>query len=445
MSYSNEPIIPIDPEPESGRDSQSGQSGQPGSRSQRRRAARHRVFPFNSGSQETQLIDLSRRAYPTIDMFVYSLACGLVLGLGFLLDSPAVLLLGVLVAPLMTPWVGLLLGLMGGTGRYLSETIVAVSISLTVVFISGLATGYAARFFLPLTFEQLYIQSRLWVPELVVVAIGAIAMVIAFIKSEQKPWAPSVSLAYVFFLPITATGFGLGAGLPGIWPQAGLVFLVHFALAGMLGFVTLLAARIRPTRQGSLMSIGAMAAFVVILAVLMGGGMQGKTETAVEPASTSTATSQVTEAAKSAATPTRLVTQPPQPSQTASATRVTKASITSSTPTASPPPSPTGTPTLTSISIDQLASGIIKASDGGGANLREFPNGKYIMTLPDGTRVKMYPDTRQANGVEWIRVLVNQNGKFTEGWLLASALKPGSPAASQTPAASPEPGLTPTP
>ena len=161
MSLSNDPIIPIDPTPPPALDPSAG-------RGRRRRVTRRDRIPNDAVGQAAFVFGLSRRAYPSFELFVFSLVCGAILGLGYLLDSQAVLLLGILVAPLMIPWVGFLLAILTGSPRFLFETFMALLISAGIIFLGGLLTGFAARLFLPITLTNVFTHSRLWIPELVV-------------------------------------------------------------------------------------------------------------------------------------------------------------------------------------------------------------------------------------------------------------------------------------
>ena len=117
MSFPDEPIIPSDPTPPPAQDSRADEA-----RARRRRPTRRDSIPKDAKGQAALISALSRRAYPSFELFVFSLTCGVVLGLGFLLDSQAVLLLGVLATPLMIPWVGFLLAILTGSPRFLFET-----------------------------------------------------------------------------------------------------------------------------------------------------------------------------------------------------------------------------------------------------------------------------------------------------------------------------------
>lgn len=261
MSLSDEPIIPSDPpKPE---------APKPVAPARRRRAARAAMFPKDAEGQAALVAALSRRAYPTLELFVFSLVCGAIVGFGFLLDSQAVLLLGILVTPIMTPWVGFLLSIYIGAPRFLFETLRALLVSAAIIFIGGLMSGFAARLFLPATFNNVFIHARLWIAELVVLAVAAGTLVASFARSEDKPFLPSILIAYGFYLPINASGFGLGSGIEGIWPQGLYVFIAHFALATLIGLITLFALQLKPTKAGGIASGITIVALILILIWLM--------------------------------------------------------------------------------------------------------------------------------------------------------------------------------
>lgn len=429
MTMTEEPILPPKPPLEE------SPVPQP---PRRRRATRRSSIPTDAKGQAELVSTLARRAYPSWELFVFSLVCGAILGLGYLLDSQALLVFGALVAPLMTPWVGFLLSVLTGSIRFLFETIMALLISLIFVFLGGLLTGFAARLFMPMTLNNVFIHSRLWIPELVVFALGAITLVISFARSEEKPFLPSVIIAYAFFLPIGATGFGLGSGLPDVWLQGLLVFLAHFAMTSIFGLVTLFLLRLRPSAGGIILSGITLAVFAGILILLAGSGSRSGSEAMPQFTPTN--------AAASPPSPTLSLSPEPEPSLTPV---VKSTSTRTPTPneniTPSPVPltleitlPPTETPTITLTIQPEPTYGKIAASEGGGANLRDAPGGNYVMTLLNGTIVETYSEFQIVNGSTWVKVYVLINGQRVEGWLLESVISYATPApnfsASSTPA-----------
>lgn len=453
MSFSDQPIIPTDPQKPPTNETAA-------QRVRRRRVTRRQMIPVDAEGQAALISSLARRAYPSIELFIFSLLCGAIMGLGFLLDSQAILLLGILLTPLMTPWVGFLLAIMTGNARFFFETLMALLISAALVFTGGVITGLGSRLFLPMTLTNVFIHARLWIPELVVLAIGAVVLVASFVRSENKPYLPSILIAYAFFLPVSATGFGLGSGLAGIWPQGLLVFLVHLALASVFGLITLFALKLRPSTAGLIFSGVTGLLFVVILFGLMGSGIPS----AIEAAISSTPTTQAGQFPSSTPDLLATSTRTSLPENTSTvlpndvdftetvAVALTQVAQTKNAPSATPTPvTPTAvpltlaitlpaseTPTVTLTIEIQPIYGRISASEGGGANLRQTPNGKYLMTLDNGTIVEIYPDFKQVNSVTWLHVFVTRNSQRIEGWLLESVVQYATPEPNFEPSSTPE-------
>ncbi|GAB4496471.1 MAG: hypothetical protein OHK003_01720 [Anaerolineales bacterium] len=417
-SMPEEPILPVTPPQD--------ETPAPPPPVRRRRATRRSHIPTDAQGQAELIASLARRAYPSIELFVFSLVCGAILGLGYLLDSQAVLLLGVLVAPLMIPWVGFLLAILTGSLRFMFETLMALFISILFVFLGGLLTGFAARLFMPITLNNVFIHSRLWIPELIVFALGAITLVISFARSEDKPFLPSVLIAYAFYLPIGAMGFGIGSGLPNVWLQGLLVFLVHFAMTSILGLVTLFVLRLRPSAGGVALSGITLAVFAGILIFLAGSGSPSRTEAVTEATPNE-------QAAVPSSTP-ELVSAPDPSSTPVVASALTR-TPTASNITPSPVPltleitlPPTETPTITLTIQPTPVYGKVAANEGGGANLRDAPGGTYIMTLLNGTIVETYSEFQVLNNITWVKVYAQVNGQTIEGWLLESVISYATPA-----------------
>jgi len=171
-------------------------------RSRRRQAHRRLVLP-NATERSALLESLGRRATPSFEFFIFALLCGAVLGAGYLLDlkanSQAILLLGLLLAPLLTPWVGMVLAITTGSWRFFFLALGGVLVASGLVFLSSGLAGLAGRLWLPYpaSFQpQAYVRSHIWWLDLFIVALGAALLVVSFIRSEQKPVLPSLMLSY---------------------------------------------------------------------------------------------------------------------------------------------------------------------------------------------------------------------------------------------------------
>src|SRR5512138_416648 len=112
-------------------------------RARRRRAQRHAYFPTNEQERAALFTHLVRRAFPSYELFVFSLVSGAILGLGYIFNSQALLIFGILVAPLLTPWIGTTLSIVAGAPRLFAQTIIALFVSSLIIFLSGLLAGFA--------------------------------------------------------------------------------------------------------------------------------------------------------------------------------------------------------------------------------------------------------------------------------------------------------------
>ena len=424
----------------------------------RRRRRGQLVVPRDAEGRAEILHALAHRAYPSYELFVFALLCGAILGLGYFFDSQAVLIFGILLAPLLTPWIGLLLSALTGSTRFFFETLAALLISSVLIFLSGLIAGFAVRAVLPRTLNEAFLHSHLWWLDLVVLAIAAVILTISFVRSEDKPYLPSIMMAYELFLPLSAGGFGLGSGVAGIWPNGVMVFLVHFAWASLFGILTLIALRFLPTSQnGFVLTAGTLLIFVVVLVLLMTGGNWKLPSMPQSIAPTSIPTSTLN--LPSVSTGTSSPAAPSEASSTPVIETSTAASV-SDTPTITPVPltlevtlPPADTPTITLTIESTPVYARVNATQGNGANLRKDPNGKFIVELDNGSIVEVQPDTQDVNGVIWAHVIANRSNQRYDGWVLQSVLDIATPVPNWNPSSTPVltlantniPIITPTP
>ena len=409
-------------------------------RARRRRAQRRAYFPTDEEGRAALFTHLAHRAFPSYELFVFSLVSGTILGLGYFLDSQALLIFGILVAPLMTPWIGISLATIAGSARFFAQTAAAVLVSCLIVFGIGFLSGFASRIAPPRVFNEAFIHSRLWWPDMATITIAAIILTVSFVRSEDRPYLPSALLTYGLFLPLTAAGFGLGSGvgLGEIWPQAMFVFLVHFSWATFFAILSLFFVRFYPTSLGGFSLTG----FVVIVLLAVVVFFTGFGTWAMQRTGRSTpipATVTITLAA-----PTQISTEPADATAAvaAPASTITQTAVLSRTPRPTLAPTQTSTATVTAEPTPIIA--LIHASEGGGAFIREKPGGVVIKTLGNGATVTIIPnDFQEFNRVTWVHVFVIVNNERIEGWMLQSVLQTATPIANWQPSSTPALSLTP--
>jgi hypothetical protein len=114
-------------------------------RARRRRAQRRAYFPADEAGRDALYEHLARRTYPSYELFVFALVAGVILGVGYLFNAQSLLIFGMLVAPLLTPWIGISLSVIAGSGRLFIQTLTALFVSSLLIFGSGLLAGLASR------------------------------------------------------------------------------------------------------------------------------------------------------------------------------------------------------------------------------------------------------------------------------------------------------------
>jgi hypothetical protein len=368
----------------------------------RRRRAQRMLVPLAADERAALLDELARRAFPSFEFFLYAILSGVVLGAAYLLNAPALLLLGILLAPILTPWIGLTLAAVTGSWRFFFLTLGGLLVAGILVFVTGTLAGMTGRLWVNLPYYYARFHAQLWWPNLLVVSLGAALMAISFVRSEQKPILSSVLLAYGFFLPISAAGIGLGIGkdISGValWPNGVLVFLVHLALATLVGGIVLLILRFKPMKPNGriltvLIGILSLSALVVLtgLVTFIRDGISATRHMAP--------------------TPTILL---PSPS-----------AVVFKTLTPLPTTNPSATPSPTSLLQPTPAYAIITSPTGGGALLRAEPaTGDVLQTLSNGLVVQVLPETAIVGNQTWVRVRALGD---LEGWVLQSVLTSTTP------------------
>ena len=439
MSFPNEPGQSVEPHPESRISARA-----------RRRRARRTFFPKDAQGRAAVMAALAKRAYPSYELFIYSLVCGAVLGVGYILDSYGVLVLGILFAPLMVPWVGLVLAIISGIPRLFVQTLAGLLVSASLIFGASALAGLASRLILPRTFNAAFTLSRLWWPDLIVMALGAILLTVSFVRSESKPYLPSVLVAYELFMPLSASAFGVGNGIGDLWPHGVLVFVVHLAWATIFGLITLAIFRFRPlSGVGYIFALGVFMVTALTIYWLIDPGKPQ----AMEPLPATTLPSATLTLAP-------LPSETPTPTTPPSATSIVlKPTETESTPEETPEattaaldgsvtPVPltldvtlpvTETRTSTPAPEPTPVYAVIHAREGGGAYIRREPGGAVLATLDNGAIVQILPDTQDNNGVLWIHIVATRNDIRVEGWVIQTVLETATPVPNWEPSETPTP------
>lgn len=375
----------------------------------RRRRVRRQLLPPVGDERSALLHQLAQQVTPGYEFFLFALLAAVVLSLAILLDSPALYLLAMLLAPFLGPVVGLSLAVVVGSGRFFLKALGSLLTASGLVFGVTLLAGWLGRAIQPgLQFDQPLNFMVFTVPNFIVLALGAgLASYLLVRSPRQKPLVASVAIAYELFIPLGVAGFSLAYATPATWMDGLIVFAVHLAWAALTGAVVLLVIGLKPanlfgyTLGTSLVLISAIA-FVIISGLMSTRPVVVATQPTVTlvilPSSTPTQVS----------TPTR-TNQPTNALTTATATI-----------------RPTSTPTQTVTPQPTPVWARVSARDSDGAFVRDEPNGTVLTSLFNGSLVQVISEPVRGQGTTlWVQVRTDSG---LEGWMVQALLATATPA-----------------
>jgi uncharacterized membrane protein len=376
----------------------------------RRRRARRLLAPLEVDERAIVLDQLRRRTSPTFDFYLFSVLSAVVFCVGLFLDSPVVLVLGAVFAPLMAPVVGLSLGTAVGSYKFFARSLVGLAIGSVLVFIVGIGAGLLGRVWMPTSLTQTFANAELSAINFIVLSVGAVFTAATMAHHERSPAAPSVALAYTLFLPVVVAGFGLGSGVPHLFPDGLVVFAIHLSWGVVLGAITLAILGFRPMTVLGYTLGGAVTLIGVALVVGVGAfsatlGWFGSP--LAMPTYTPTVTSTLTPI-------------PPTSTNTYTPVPPTLTPTITQTPTLTPTPTETFTPTPVPVyaRIEPVEGALIHLEPGFDAPIL-YPG------VIQGTLVQLLGNSQEVNGQMWVQVSVIEDKR--EGWILQSLLLIATP------------------
>lgn len=363
-----------------------------------------------------RLASILERSTPNLDFFLLSVLGGLIIGIGYAIDSNAILMFGIFMSPFLGPWVGAYLSGAIGDLRYFKQTIGGFITSIFMAMLASMIVGGVSRLFTTNNAIHAYYHSHLWWPDILLLVVGTVILILRFMQSEVRPIIPSLMVGYAFYLPVCVAGFGLGSGLPGLWPAGLYVFLVHLSISLIISAVMFLYLGVKPNTAPGYSIIGGLV-FVSVVILGFFGGFGGNIR-----GDNPIATVEVT------LTPTSTIVSP------------VKVLPTIDISTDTPPPSPTTllatvtvpvTSTELSLEATQTPSssfGKVQVDQGNGAILRVAPGGASITTIMNGYLAQILDDqpVTDKEGV-WVHVIVYDQTKKLDGWMLKQYIITATP------------------
>ena len=374
----------------------------------RRRRQQRSIIPGAQSERAATIDDMARASVPPFDFFLFSLVAGLLTGAAAYVDSPALYVLAALSAPFLSPLVGLSLATITGSVRFFLQSLGGMLMGSALVWGGGMLSGWLAGLLLPPRALQHAIDHTHfdW-PDLLLLALGAILLVWRTChpasrsdgEQKQQSLLASVALAYALYLPLGLAGYGLANKTAALWPHGLIVFLVHLALAVLLGAITFAILGLRPLTMfgyalGSSLVLGGIVAAIALTGM---GALAGYNKPTLTPSPSATQTPSSTPSPS-------LTPVPATATQTATPTRV-----------------PTRTPSLTPVTPTPTpVVAVVAANMGNGAIIRAEPSttGEMLTAALNGTQLQLFETTTSEDGIVWAHVTLAS--EEIDGWIMLS-------------------------
>ncbi len=226
---------------------------------------RNVLLPPVTGERRAEIINsVWSTSQGDFSFFLLVLLSSIIATQGLLIGSPAVIIGAMLVAPLMSPIIGIGLSSVIGEGRMLREAAVSLALgALIAVFLAFLMTqiNNLLPFFsldasrLP---GEVLARTQPSPIDLVIALAGGLAAAFALAMPKISPSLPGVAIATALMPPLCTVGIGLALPDEARWNIAGgasLLFItnaVTIAFAAMIVFIALgLRPKILETREES--------------------------------------------------------------------------------------------------------------------------------------------------------------------------------------------------
>jgi len=381
----------------------------PPSRARRRRQQRS-LLPDSQNERSNYLEAIAHQLTPSYDFYLSSLLAGLLLVVALITSAPALLILAILFSPFLGPVIGLGLSTATGSLRFFWKSLTSYLAAALIIFGFGALSGAIA----PIIRDSPVAAWTAWNSydwtNFLVIAIGVGLCVYTLVRSpRQRPLVASVAIAYGLIPPLAAAGFNLTAVVGVIWLQSLLVAGIHLAWAVVVAIAVFIMVGLNPrTLLGYLFT--ALLVGILVAALVSARKPQMP---AMGPEPTNPPVVFVT-----TLTPTTMVTTP-----------APEISAIPRDPTATFTPTitflPTGSPTSTITPQPTPVWARVSAPTGGGAYLRDAPDGKILSSILNGNMLEVISEPmRGNNGVIWVQVRTEDG--FV-GWIVQSLLATATP------------------
>lgn len=199
------------------------------------------LFPTLSTEEQLEVReDLTKDAQPGRDYFILIVLSSIIATLGLLLNSPAVVIGAMLVAPLMSPILGFSLGIVLGEVRLVRTSLESMFKGVMATVIVSILVGLLSP--LKEMTQEIMARTQPTLLDLFIALASGMAGAYALSRKEVSAALPGVAIAAALAPPLSVVGLGLANGNMQAASGALLLFvtnLITISLAGVIIFTLL--------------------------------------------------------------------------------------------------------------------------------------------------------------------------------------------------------------
>ncbi len=204
------------------------------------------IKPLSHDKIKVVVDEITPMASPGFDYFLLVILSGSIATLGLITNSPAVIIGAMLVAPLMSPLIGIgLASVIGNTGllkKSLSALFRGALLAVALSVIITLANNALPFFSMEELSEEILVRTRPSPIDLVIALAGGIAAAYALTQPNLSAALPGVAIATALMPPLCTIGIGIASSR---WDVAGGATLLFITNAVTIAFASVLVFFLR--------------------------------------------------------------------------------------------------------------------------------------------------------------------------------------------------------
>lgn len=211
------------------------------------------IFQSLSSTRRNEvLIELEQASSPGFDYFLMIVLSCSIATFGLLTDSAAVIIGAMLVAPLMSPLLGLSLASVAGRERMFQNAVISLIEGIAFSVLLSLILGLIAKI-LPFTVltvlpSEIMARTKPTPFDLGIAIAGGAAAAYALAQPRLSAALPGVAIATALMPPICTVGIGIAVGNSSVALGASLLFLTNLTAISFAGILVFAALGFRPVR-----------------------------------------------------------------------------------------------------------------------------------------------------------------------------------------------------